>query len=241
MAVTRKNSEMPSLPTTSSEIMEAMDAFGATEANPMPLKEIASTVADTPEAVWDVLSAMEEEGTADLTGRHFDSAWWPVTAPKAPAKPARKRAAKKVATAKPAPVVEPVKAEEPKEETPKPSPKIFKPAPDALPKGTKVTLESGAEATVIADEVVTVKVTSYAEGLRQIIADMTKLRDESSNVRDGYEAPEEVTPPQEPKGVNTNVWNAAHNAFGVSERDTWSARLWYLRKALAQHEAALAA
>lgn len=189
---------------------------------------------------------------------------------------------------------------------------LFTPAPDALPKGTEVTLSDGSKGTVIADEVIntprrkrrtkaemeaaraeehakvayavardeetfalsmgatpeeaatarknteaelnkeesTETVTEpekdaqkdVSEALETFYAEALRERNEASNEREGYRVPEEVTSlPERPYGVNENTWDMAYNAFSVSERDTLSARLFWIDRALTQHNAALEA
>lgn len=78
------------------------------------------------------------------------------------------------------------------------------------------------------------------EALETFYAQASRERENATNVRDGYVVPEEVkTLPPLPYGVNENTWDMAYNAFSVSERDTLSARLFWIKRALDQHTEAL--
>lgn len=78
------------------------------------------------------------------------------------------------------------------------------------------------------------------EALETFYAQASREHMDASNVRDGYVVPEEVkTLPPLPYGVNENTWDMAYNAFSVSERDTLSARLFWIKRALDQHTEAL--
>lgn len=145
----------------------------------------------------------------------------PKAAPKNPEKPFKdaEDRAEFIEKAKDEPVIE----------RPKPR-QIFKPAPDALPKGTQVTLSDGSTGTIISDEIVTVKVANFDE----LVKGLRMARDNATNDPTGYQIPEEIVPPTLPKGVSENIWFMAHNAFGKSLRDTLSARLFWMEYASKQ-------
>jgi hypothetical protein len=134
-----------------------------------------------------------------------------------------------------------VMSQAPEHKAPKPSAKLFKPAPDALPKGAKVVLSDGSVGTVISDEVIKVKAPDYVALITDMIETLTQEHTDATNVRDGYGVPDEIQPPALPQGVAENTWNGVFNAYSVSPRDTFSARLFYAKRALAQHTAAIAA
>lgn len=116
--------------------------------------------------------------------------------------------------------------------------------PEPLDKGTKVIMQDGSEGTVISDEVITggkFVPAKPAEGFdfNALVASLTRLRDDASNVREGFTAPDEVTSlPPLPKGVNANTWDMVHNAHSNNLRDTYGARLWWARRAQQQYSAA---
>lgn len=270
MAARRKNAPVTEIPTTPFDVLVTLVEMASTEDNPTTVEEIADDVADFPSKIIPILSRLVDAGiveegengfflimdvsktnAAQILAEYLNETPQSVKAEPVPAekveKPKRVRRTQAQIAADKEEARKRLEYDTRAAETQdavmsQAAPaKLFTAAPDALPKGTKVTLSDGSEGTVISDEIVRIKVTSYVESLTRLIADMTTQRDNATNVRDDYTAPKEVTPPPMPKGVAENTWNAAHNAYGPSERDTLSARLFYLNRALAQHTEALAA
>lgn len=70
--------------------------------------------------------------------------------------------------------------------------------------------------------------------LSEYIDTLKSLRDKASQDRETWTPLDDVDVPKRPEGVNENTWFHVFNSQGVTERDTYSARLWWAERAASQ-------
>lgn len=220
----------PALPENVNEIMTGLFE-GSTEDSPIDLNDLrAFTKLGIREAV-SLFVDMQEAKLIETAGRGENMVGWVAGETKAEMEAARAKERERLEYATRA-------AETQDEIMSQAEPPASETATGLTRAEIKAELPSVKLEIIEPEEVVT---PDAREALSKLYEETLKARDEASNVREGYEIPAEVTElPSLPLGVSENVWNAAHNAFSVSERDTLSARLFYIGKALDQHVDALA-
>lgn len=211
--------DMADMPTTATEVLDVLKAHQGPK--PLTLKALMDETGETAVVLLELLDVMEEtDKTITTDGRGLSLT---IKATGAAPKPTKKVAAKK-SPAKPAAPA--VTLSEPVVEAPAPAPVVVEEKQEETPAEVPLVVEDAPK-----DE---------RQSLVAMVDALTMRRDAASNVREGYTPPEEITTlPPRPYGVSVNFWDMAHNAYSVSERDTLTAQLYWMRKALQQHNDAI--
>ena len=185
---------------TALEVFTALVELGSTEDNKTSIRDLEMEMAEPSFAILPVLDVLEEAKLIDVEGLGAQvSAWLTVDA-------TPENAAEIVAEA-----LSGVVEETPKPKARKSAAQVFKPAPDALPKGTEVTMSDGSKGTVISDEVVTIPAAKPVENWQV---------PEFESVIPDFDGPETI--PNPPKGVSPNFWYMSFYANTATARKFWA-------------------
>lgn len=218
-----KAAPVESAPTVA-DVFAALIEFGSTEENTTSIKDLEMELAETIPALLPVLDSLEDAKLIDSSGRGADTQIWLIV------DATEANAAEILAEA-------------------------FDKTEETKVKPAAVKSATGLTRAQVAKDAATVTVTPLpvsepvkAEEPTAVVYDFTKAyaaiktqRDNADQDRANWTELDDVDVPALPAGVNENAWFMAHNAQGVTERDTYSARLWWLEYCGNAHFASLAA
>jgi len=239
------------------KLFQIVESFDSTEDNPTGTTEIADENGTTPTETFKFLEMLADAELIDSVGRGLNAEWF-ISVPDVSADNAEAIAREALANFTPeapkpatkvrqtpkssADLSERAQAaklpEKVKDELTEGKP--FKDAQDRAEFLDKVKDEPKPENTQtgltreqVAKELKTVQVEipQNAFDFDNIIAILKSGRENATNDPTNYEEPAECIPAARPDGVNENVWYMAHNSFGKSPRDTFSARLFWMERA----------